>query len=63
MTEEEARYTWEFDDYYSIEPEFSLWGKDYPENGNRLPEGFTYTSNNNSWWLTQENVKQMLKDL
>ena len=63
LTEEEARYVREFDDYYSIEPEFPFWGKDYPENGKPLPKGFTYTSDNNNWWLTKEKVTRMMEEL
>lgn len=63
ITEEEARHVREFDDYYVIEPEFPFWGGDKLEAGKPLPEGFQYTSNNNSWWLTKEELKQMLRDL
>lgn len=63
LTEEEVAHTREFDSYFVIEPEFPFWKKDYLEGGKPLPEGFQYTSDNNSWWLTKEELKQMLRDL
>jgi UDP-N-acetylglucosamine 4,6-dehydratase (inverting) len=63
LTGEEALHAKEFDTYFVIEPEFPFWSKDYLEGGKPLPEGFTYASNNNSWWLTKEELRQMLNDL
>lgn len=63
ITEEEARHTREFDTYFVIEPEFPFWSKDNLDGGKPLPEGFKYTSNTNTWWLTKEELKQMIEEL
>ena len=63
LTEEKARHTREFDKYFVIEPEFPFWSKDNLDGGKPLPEGFKYTSDTNTWWLTKEKLKQMLEGL
>ena len=63
LTEEEARHTVEFDDYFVVEPEHSFWGKVTTEKGKHLPEGFRYTSDNNDCWLSEEELRSMMEDL
>ena len=63
LTEEEARHAQEFSDYFVIEPEFPFWKKDTLEGGKPLPEPFSYTSDNNGWWLTKEELNRMLGKL
>jgi len=62
ITEDEARHTQEFDTYYVIEPEFHFWQKDNLKGGKSLPGAFTYTSANNSRWLSQEELKGMMPE-
>ena len=63
LTEEEARHAREFDTYFVIEPKHPFWGKDALEGGKLLPDGFKYTSDTNKWWLTKEELKQMIREL
>ncbi len=63
LTEEEARHAKEFDHYFVIEPEFPYWIENSIEGGKALPDGFRYTSDNNSKWLSQEKLKKMVKGL
>lgn len=63
LTEEEARHTQEFDNYFVIEPEHPFWEGKTLEGGKTLPEGYKYTSDKNSWWLTQEECRKMVKEL
>ena len=63
LTEEEARHAQEFDDYFVVEPEFPFWKEGTLKSGKPLREGFTYTSDNNGWWLTKEELKKMLEKL
>jgi len=63
ITEEEARHAREFDTYFIIEPEHPFWSKDNLDGGRPLPEGFKYTSDTNTWWLTKEELKQMIEGL
>lgn len=60
VTEEEVGHSKEFDDYFVIEPELPFWRKDNLEGGRSLPEGFTYTSDNNNRWLTIDELKKMI---
>jgi len=63
LQEEEARHAREFDNYFVIKPEHLFWEKDNLEGGKVLSDGFRYTSDNNNWWLTKEELKKVLKDL
>ena len=59
ITEDDARHTLEFDDYFIIEPEFNWWSnKNHLSRGGKpLTEGFVYASNTNDRWLTSAELK------
>ena len=63
LTEEEARHAKEFDSFFGIEPEYSFWGRDNFKEGRSLPDGFRFTSDSNSLWLTKEKLKKMIEGL
>lgn len=63
LTQEEATHTKEYDNYFVIEPEYPFWGKSNFEGGKSLPDGFNYTSNGNSLWLTKDELTKMVKGL
>jgi len=66
ISEEDARNTVEYDDYFVIQPEFIWWDKKTYLNqngGKKLPEGFSYNSQNNSKWLTVPEMQEMIKEL
>lgn len=63
LTEEEARHAKEFDNYFVIEPEHSFWKKENLEGGKSLPYDFKYTSDNNSQWLTRDELKKIVEEL
>jgi UDP-N-acetylglucosamine 4,6-dehydratase (inverting) len=63
LTEDESRHSMEFDDFFMIEPEQSFWKKDYHNNGKKLPEGFTYTSDNNDDWISKQEIKKIIDEL
>lgn len=62
VTEDDARHTLEFDDYYIIEPEFKWWSSNvHISNGGKpVREGFTYTSNLNDTWLSLEDLRGLV---
>jgi len=60
ITKEEARHAKEYSDYFVIEPEFSFWKHKEEKGGKPLPEGFRYTSDTNSQWLTEEELKKII---
>ncbi len=62
ITEEEAPHTREFEDYYIIEPEFPFWQKTFIEGGTPLADGFKYTSDTNSRWISGEELRRIVMD-
>lgn len=63
ITHEEARNTYEFDEYYLIEPQHRWWGKDTVIEGKKVNEDFMYSSDNNGRWLSIEELNEMIKDM
>ncbi|WP_310604069.1 UDP-N-acetylglucosamine 4,6-dehydratase (inverting) [Anaerosporobacter sp.] len=65
ITREDSVNTYEYDNHYIIYPHFTWWKKDcIIPGGTVVPSGFEYSSDNNSEWLTveqlQENIHQLL---
>jgi UDP-N-acetylglucosamine 4,6-dehydratase/5-epimerase len=63
--EDDARHTLEFDDHYAILPAFHDWDSEEYVNkngGKRCGDGFTYSSDTNTQWLTVDALKAMLED-
>ena len=58
ISDDEARTTRELADMYVVEPSHPWWTKGRWE-GNALPEGFRYTSDANTHWLTGERLVQL----
>jgi len=63
ITEDEARHTKEFDDYYIVEPEQSFWAENTTEGCTSVLEGFRYASNTNNQWLTNEELIKIIQGL
>jgi len=61
VTEEEARRTKEFKDFFIIEPDNPFWELGRIEGGNPVAEGFRYTSNENPEWLMKKDMERLLK--
>lgn len=62
VTVEDAPNTYEYDKYFIIYPQM-VWSdsrKAVPT-GKRVPEGFYYSSGNNTEWLTVEDIRRLLK--
>ncbi|WP_185807659.1 UDP-N-acetylglucosamine 4,6-dehydratase (inverting) [Lysinibacillus telephonicus] len=59
IMEDDARHTVEFDKYYVIQPEFPWWSKAYAKGGKELPDGFAYTSDKNTEWLTVDQLSKL----
>ncbi len=60
VTRDEARHSREFEKYLIIEPEFPFWEKESISGGSSLPEGFEYTSDKNSQWLSKAQLNEMV---
>jgi len=63
LTKEEARHSKEFENYFVIAPKFPSWNPDNLKGGKSLPEGFEYTSENNDWWMTKDDLRTILENL
>lgn len=63
LSEEEAYHSREFTNYYLIEPEHPFWSKEKFKGGKSLPDGFKYTSDNNTKWLSVKELKKMVEGL
>ena len=58
ITEDEARHTVEYATHYEIIPELSPWRTD--DYTFSLPEGFRYSSDNNTIWLSDSDLREMI---
>lgn len=65
ITRDDARNTVEFNDYYIIKPDFKFFAPrfNYNDEGKRVPKDFEYNSGTNSWWLTIEELREMINNL
>jgi len=60
VPEDDARRTIEMEDYFVIQPDHVFWGKaseDRYKAGKNCPDGFKYSSDTNTKWLTVEELK------
>ena len=59
---EDAMFTYEYEKYYKILPSIHNWSKDVNriKDGVKVPDGFSYTSDNNAEWMTKEDLKQWI---
>lgn len=62
ITEDDARRTLEFDNYYVIQPEFSWWKEEYSNGGKTLPDGFRYSSELNEDWLSVDQLVELIEE-
>lgn len=55
---EDSFYTYEYHEHFKILPAIHNWDRDASriKNGKRVQEGFSYTSDNNTEWMSRENL-------
>ncbi|OLN24032.1 UDP-N-acetylglucosamine 4,6-dehydratase (inverting) [Domibacillus antri] len=63
IMEDDARHTKEFDSYYVIQPEFPWWSDEFTAEGKELEDGFKYTSDTNEYWLTVEQLRELVEEM
>jgi len=63
ISEDEARHTLELEDAFVIQPLYSWWQDSNWSNGRPLPDGFRYSSDTNTWWLSVEELQSILKEM
>jgi len=61
---EDELYTYEYDDYYKILPAIYNWcdDPDRIKDGKKVEEGFSYTSDNNSEWMSIKTLQTWIED-
>ena len=63
ISKDDARNTLEYDDHYVIRPSFRFFDRRFdPSGGRPVADDFEYSSRNNPDWLTEEDLKQMVRD-
>ncbi|MDZ4158800.1 MAG: UDP-N-acetylglucosamine 4,6-dehydratase (inverting) [Anaerolineaceae bacterium] len=61
ISEDEARTTVELDDMFVVQPAETLWfGRDWEKIGKLLADDFRYTSNENTEWLTVQQIQEII---
>lgn len=63
ISPEDAYYTYEYDEHFKILPTINNWGKDTNriKDGKKVPEGFEYSSDNNSEWMSDADLKEWIE--
>ncbi|WP_434153619.1 UDP-N-acetylglucosamine 4,6-dehydratase (inverting) [Pseudomonas sp. JZ134] len=58
ISEEDSYYTYEYPEHYKILPAINNWGtcEKRIKDGRKVPEGFIYASDNNSEWMSDEDL-------
>ena len=61
--EDDAYYTYEYNDHYKILPAINNWDKSTAriKNGKLVPEGFSYSSNTNPEWMSVEALRSWVQ--
>jgi UDP-N-acetylglucosamine 4,6-dehydratase len=64
ISRDDARDTLELPDQYVIMPQhFSFFARRFDKSlGRPVPEDFTYSSDNNSWWVSVEEMRDLLRE-
>ena len=62
INEDESRSTLEREDMYVVTPTTPLWQRDLQYEGQALPDGFRYSSDNNPVWLTLEEIRTLISE-
>jgi UDP-N-acetylglucosamine 4,6-dehydratase (inverting) len=63
ISADDAMYTWEYPDHYTILPSIRGWSED-PHRigaGKRVPEGFSYSSDANDQWMSVESLRAWIE--
>jgi FlaA1/EpsC-like NDP-sugar epimerase len=60
---EDSLTTYEYEDYFKILPAINNWAQesDFIGPGKLVQEGFTYTSDNNTEWMSNEALREWLR--
>ena len=64
ISPEDSPHTYEYSGHYKILPAIHSWDSDANriKDGKRVPEGFSYTSDNNKEWMTIDELRQWISE-
>ena len=59
---EDALYTYEYPEHFKILPAIHSWDRDKNriKNGKRVPDGFVYSSDNNTEWMSDDQLRDWI---
>ena len=59
ISAEDSYFTYEYPEHYKILPQINNWDKDTNriKDGKKVPEGFVYSSNNNTVWMSDNDLQ------
>lgn len=62
ISPEDSLHTYEYSDYYKILPAIHDWSasEERIQNGRKVPEGFSYSSDNNTDWMSIEQLREWI---
>ncbi|MFI3175871.1 MAG: UDP-N-acetylglucosamine 4,6-dehydratase (inverting) [Eubacteriales bacterium] len=62
VTVEDSMTTYEYEKHFIVYPQM-VWdrAKEVVPTGKKVPNGFSYSSDNNTWWLTIEEMKELIQ--
>jgi len=65
LSDSDSRRAIEYSKFFIVEPEYKWWSTNgkLTEKGVRVPDGFTYSSDNNSSWLSEDKLLKMIEKL
>jgi UDP-N-acetylglucosamine 4,6-dehydratase/5-epimerase len=63
LSADEARHSVALEGMFVIQPEFPTWGRNNWVEGKPLPEGFTFSSDNNDRWMTASDIAALMEGL
>lgn len=66
VTVEDAPYTYEYEKHFIIYPQMTWNNRQMPNpdgKGKKVPEGFSYSSGNNTEWLSVEEIRELLNNM
>jgi UDP-N-acetylglucosamine 4,6-dehydratase (inverting) len=63
ISSEDSHYTYEYPEHFKILPQINSWDKDANriKDGRKVPEGFVYSSDNNTEWMTEEELRAWIE--
>ena len=63
ISPEDAYYTYEYPEHFKILPQICEWGtiEKMIKGGKRVPEGFSYTSDNNKEWMSIPQLQEWIE--